>query len=485
VPAPAKYDAYLESLAGYGQWEASGVLGRDAIEQVRKTASGAAVNLQAVELLQRVWAVLPSELRSIVLSGLRQLGQQIQAGAGALADTQGLFAGLDTIVAGIVRISTAAAGIAEIKRFASNYAHGTAQYRTCEPLLRRNNGFYHRVTCLEFAQYVKVRSGGDFDRKPCFSRRGGARDSIFLVGGSPPDDPGNCKKKMRRDSNDSYGPFEGTKCGRKLGISALLWPWWSAAYEPKPLPRWDGAPDGASFDPGLSPDTNARLVEIQTRLLTDPGHNLQSSFADISGKCARFLAWWDKAGGRVYPMSGGKVTGGSSKRIDPAKRGDHTASEAAAAYWYMGADGQVVPYDDQPGAELDRWGVKLPDGDPANLGVTIGQHNAVIATRAAFAERRIATLRKPGLVRGLIQDLGMGTLDAGARDAIVFARESSAELLPYPGARTPPKMVIPGRLPKLDPRPSGSKAGRVVVGTAVAGGVGAGLYFAGKAMRWW
>jgi len=43
--------------------------------------------------------------------------------------------------------------------------------------------------------------------------------------------------------------------------------------------------------------------------------------------------------------------------------------------------------------------------------------------------------------------------------------------------------IVRGRLPTVKPRRT--NAGRVIAGTAVAGGVGAGLYFFGKAQRWW
>ncbi len=485
MPTPLKaFDDYTEELAVFGEWDPGpgNLLASHALELVRSDPTSSAVALQALQLIRRAWATLPPEIRGQALDMLKDAAQQIADALGEAGEILGDVPWVNMVVGlvkAFVKIGKAVKGVGENKRYASNYAHGTAQFRTCEPLLASSKGMYSVVPCLEFAQYVKVRGGGDFDRKPCFSRAGLARDSIFM-GIWSPEDGGDCNRKMRRGRTDSYGPFA-AKCDRRLGLSGLLWPWWSAAYAPGPLPRWAGAPEGSSFDPGLSPDSNGRLITIQTRLLTDAAFNLQSSFSDVTGKCATFLNWWDAFSGmEVRPIKDTFVTTEPAKRIDIRKDPQHEPSSSAAAYWYMDETGQVVPYDGQQDAGLDDWGIALPAQQPEHLACSIGQHNAVLAMRAAFSQRRLATLRNPPLVRGLITEYGLPNLDPSAHAAIKYARDSRDLLLPYPGAsskksRQQKRQQVPGRFP------SKATSGKKPVWPLVAAGGAAAIVVGGIA----
>ncbi len=453
-----KWDQYTEHLALVGQWDpGTNIVNRDIAEQVRRHALPDQVALQGVRILRQVWATLPSDLRKRGLDALEDIGMDIADAAGASVES---FPVIGAIVkAGIqnaVQIAEASKILKDHKKAKSNYAHGKAQQKTIYGAFDTgqsydgargsyHGGLYIRANVYEFAQFVKVRAGGDYDRKPCFRRPGGLRDSIFL-GNSSPAGKG-CKKDMRRKGAESLGPFD-PKCGRTLGLSASLWPWWSAAYEPQPLPRWVVDPKATFTEPD-SPDTNATLTKIQAALITDPIKNLQASFHDVEVKVSRFLSWWDRHNNRVYDMYNGILGSNVSKKIDARKDPSHKLHAGASSYWYYDEDGYIRTYEGQltdpkfGHADFDRWGVALPDGDPKNLGVTIAQHNAVLAARAAFAQRRLATLRTPAIVEAVIMTVpgGLSALDSGARDAVLYARDASG-LLPYPGGSRPTKTSV-------------------------------------------
>ncbi len=232
-----------------------------------------------------------------------------------------------------------------------------------------------------------------------------------------------------------------------------------------------------------SPDTNGRLTKIQVDLITDPAKNMLASLQDVEQKSYRFLSWWDKNSGAVYRIRDGivrrseTVLAGEVKKIDSRKVAGHSLSPTAGSYWFYDSDGYIRAYEDQLGdTDLGGWGIMLPQGDPADLGVTLDQHNAVLAQRAAFAQRRLATLRTPALVQALVETYP-GKLDSGASEAIQYARNAPGTL-PYPGAS--------GRKPKtliFKPKPKALifKAGRLpppggTGGVLVLGGVAAAAY---------
>ncbi len=438
------WDKYADRLAVLGEWDPQTTAGRDLLAESRELPDTANVGRNALAILATTWSTLPPAIRQQVLAGLQQAAEQIEIGMEAL-DQLGDAPIVGWVVAGIqgiIQIQKGFAGVAEVQRSASNYEHGNGQASTCWATRSRNKGMYEVLLVKEFAQFIKFRIGGDFDRKPCFSRRGAHRDSIFTGVSSPQDNPGKCKSEMRRGSGDSFGPFEPNKCGRSLGISALLWPWWSAAYEPMLLPRWQGSPPGASFQAGPSEDTNALLAGVQTGLLTDPRLNLASSLTDVHDKCDRFLAWFAE---RISPNAGGGALEmrdsfiipdrPGQKLVDPVRDVEHISHPDAHAYWYQDAAGLIRPYPDQQGAALDAWGVYLPPGDPERLGCTLAQHNAVISVRASFAQRRLATLRNVSLVKAALAELGLLGIDPGAREAVLYANglSSTEKMLPYPG----------------------------------------------------
>ena len=492
----ADWDKYADRLAVLGEWDPQTTLGRDLLSESRELPDTANVGRNALAILATTWSTLPPAIRQQVLAGLKQAGEQISQGMEAL-DQLGDAPIVGWVVAGIqavVQIQQGFAGVADVQRSASNYEHGNGQASTCWATTERNRGMYEVLLCKEFAQFIRFRAGGDFDRKPCFGRAGLHRDLIFTGVSSPADNPGKCKKEMRRGSGDSFGPFEPNKCGRSLGISALLWPWWSAAYEPMLLPRWQGSPPGASFQAGPSEDTNALLAGVQTGLLTDPRKNLASSLTDVHDKCDRFLAWFAErispnAGGGALEMRDGfmREDRPGQKLVDPVRDAAHISSPDALAYWYQDAAGLIRPYPDQQGAALDAWGVWLPPGKPERMGVTLAQHNAVISVRAAFAQRRLATLRNVSLVKAAVAELGMKGIDPGARAAAEYANglSSTQKMLPYPGElrkATARKFVFPKPKQKFRKPPPIQQPG-MATGTKVGLGVvtiaGVGLIAAG------
>ena len=457
----AEYDSYAEQLAVLGGWNPSNIFAKDLAEQVRLTAGSNIVAAQGIQILGKVWTTLPPEIRSQMGDRLESLAVDLLEQTEMASESipvigQIIAAGLD----GALKI-VAAAKITKAHKVAkSNRAHGEAQSWTIRTAVGTGvgkmtawadktnyqayrGGLYTSAPVFDYAKFIKVRWGGDFDRKPCFARPGGERDAIFM--GAPSAKGKGCITEMRRKSTgknaDSFGPFQ-PKCGRHLGLSASLWPWWSAAYAPEPLSRWGTHPD-ETFQVPPSPDTNAQLVAIQTAMMTDPMANMRASFRDVREKTARFHSWWAAAGGhRMRRISGGIVQDGETKKIDASKQPGHSLSDSAGSYWYYDPDGYVQAYEGQLGlTDIGSWGIKLPPGDPADLGVTIEQHNAVIFQRAAFAQRRLSTLRTPDLVKAIVTDTPGGILgldrDGEAQSAILFSRSRSEPLLPYPGASSP------------------------------------------------
>jgi hypothetical protein len=515
---------YTDHLAELGEWSPMGAVARDAVAMVKENPGGPEVALQAVQLLQKTWQTLPQEIRNAAMGALKSVGDQVfEAWDKAAASMDGNFiAGI--VVAGIDAVFQIAEGIKgtnDIKRAASNYEHGNAQAKSMRGypghagVFDPHGGLYTVVTCYTYSQFVKLRPGGNYDVKPCFTRAGLERDRIFIGHASPADGTKKvdgspaCAYERKQRVGDSFGPFNYGPCHRKLGISAMLWPWWSAAYEAKPLQRWQGSPEGAPFQAGLSADTNALLIGQQTNLITDATVNLQQSMRTMENRVQAFLNFWDwhTVGKYATPPAGQQVgtttvhqiwksnmrDGGESKLIDPREDPNHEPSKSAAAYWYYDATGAIQPYDNQPDASRDLWGVALPDApanQPQSLGVTITQYNAVLAARTAFAERRLATLRTPALVRGIITDVGgVDQLDRQAKNAIEYARASTDKTLPYPGGATPkratarkgkilPKqMHLPGRIPPIKTGGGVSPVALGVGAVAAAAAIGGAVYF--------
>jgi len=506
-----KWDQYTEHLALLGEYVPAYGFGKDIAEEVRRNASAEMVAAQGVQILRQVWSTLPPEIRTQGLDTLKGVTTQVIEAFDGTADSIPIIGAL--IKAGVtsgMRFAETSKILKDHKKAKSNFAHGVAEQKTIYGAFDMGEsyfgargsyqgGFFVRAKVYEFAQFIKMRGGGDYDRKPSFARPGGLRDSIFLGSASPKGS--GCKKDMRRKGSESLGPFD-PKCGRTMGLSASLWPWWSTAYEAKPLTRWVTDPR-ATFQEPPSPDTNASLTSLQAALNTDAGRNLQASLHDVEVKTRTFLSWWDKSGGRVYRMQNGIVqTGGEYKKIDPRKDPSHKLHTSVGSYWYYDDNGYIQTYENQQsdeslgGARFGRWGIALPqDGTPKDLGVTLEQYNAVLAARAAFAQRRLATLRTPGLVEALVVDLGgLKNIDSGARDAILYAKGANG-MLPYPGDSRPTKtsvfaapkpgslakkmvmgrpgakvqQAIAGRIPPLDGSKKSGSAAPLIIGAAVLG----------------
>jgi len=476
-----RWDEYAEHLALLGEYNPAYGIGADVAGEVRRGASSEMVVVQGIQILRQVWSTLPQGVREQALKTLDDVGEMVfDAFDGSMDSIPVIGAIIKAGITSGMRIAEASKILKDWKKAKTNFAHGEAEQKTIYGAFDMGEtwggvqgsyqgGLFVRANVYEYARFIKVRGGGDYDRKPSFARPGGARDAIFL--GSPSPKGSGCKKDMRRSGSESLGPFE-PKCGRTMGLSASLWPWWSTAYEAKPLTRWVVDP-AATFQLPPSPDTNASLTTLQAALITDPERNLRASLRDVEVKTRTFLAWWDKAGGRVYKMRDGIVQeGGEYKRIDSRKDASHKLHKTVGSYWYYDDSGYIRTYKNQTGdTGLGGWGIALPqDGDPKNLGVTLEQYNAVLASRAAFAQRRLATLRTPGLVEALIINLGgMKNIDSGARDAILYAKDANG-MLPYPGDRVQVKRMVfqaptPGSLTKkaVMARP-GAKVQRAVAG---------------------
>ncbi len=458
----SQWDSYATGLANLGQWDAVGVVAEDIRARAQANPASVAVVQQSLQLLKATWRTMPAGVRSMVLSQLNMaldaVGETWDAVGGALGDIPiaNLVVGA---IDGVATIAGAFKGVGDVKRHASAYEKGRAQRFTLTSKLQGvgapSGGFFTVLPMYEYAKYIKVRAGGDFDRLPAWARKAQARDAIFSGAVSAPGS--GCAKEMRRSFGDSYGPFS-PKCGRQIGVSALFFPWWSTAYSPGMILRYEGSPPGSVFDLGLSPDNNSYLIGIQTGLITDPTKNAQANLGLLKLKVQRFKSWWGEADA-LRPLRERKTSWGGadlvvspssdSRRIDASKNPAHVPSKDAGAFWYYDEFGAITAYPGQTGAGLDDWGVMLPQGDPADLAVSAAMHNGVLAMLAAFSERRLATIRSPRMAEAIIADEGLGSIDSGARAAFQHSASVAASVLPYPGASTPKRKVFQpgGELP--------------------------------------
>jgi len=482
VASSKQWDSYGELLAGVAQWEPSGVVQRDALARARELPNSDAVAAQAMALLQRTWRSLPPEIRDAALDALSDAAELLAEGWDQVGGALGDVPIANIVVAGIqavVQIAEGFSGVADVKKHASAYEKGSAQIVTMQKNIAADStGFYTVCLQWEYAKYIKVRGGGDFDRLTALKRKGGARDSIF-TGRVSPNRVKGCAPSMRRDFNDSYGPFE-PKCMKQIGISALFFPWWSAAYSPGPLLRYQGSPPGAPFQAGLSPDTNGFLVRTQTALITDPAANLAGNLDELRKIVDTFQQWWHSHAWVVPLRRAGKYDdlvkdssrSNDQRQIDMVRDPNHVPRENAGSYWFYDELGQIRPYPNQPGAgSLDDWGIVLPENTGGydgtdNLAASLTMHNGVLSMEAAFAERRLATIRMPRLAEAIIADHGIASVDPGARAALQFSASSAANVLPYPGSAAVPKRAV-ANLGKLLPKP---KRGVIRKPAAIGGG---------------
>jgi len=337
-----KWDLYAGHLAVLGDYAPSYGFGKDVADEVRRSASPEMVAAQGIQILRQVWSTLPQGMRDQGLDTLKSMGAHIIEVFDGTSESIPLIGAI--IKAGVTNgmiIAENSKILKDYKKAKSNYAHGLAQQKTIFGAFDMgesffgargsySGGLYVRANVYEYAKFIKVRAGGDYDREPGFLRPGGGRDAIFLGNASPKGK--GCRYDMRRKGSESLGPFD-PKCGRTIGLSASLWPWWSAAYEPKPLMRWTTDPR-ATFKEPPSPDTNASLTDLQSALITDAGRNLQASLHDVEVKTRTFLSWWDTHGARVSQMHNGIVQGGETKKIDARKDASHKLNTSAGSYWY-------------------------------------------------------------------------------------------------------------------------------------------------------
>jgi len=349
-----KYADRMATLSQWGDIDTAGVVQADMMKRVRENPASSAVVMESITLLKQTWTMLPPAVRGQALGALSDAMDTV---AGAWENS-----GLEDIpivnivvmaVDGVSKIVQAVKGSNDVKRAGSDYAKGSACMATIGPALKSRGAF---TVCPNYmyARFIKIRGGGDYDKLTAFHQAGGARDAIF-TGRSTPGPTGDCSKKLRRKIDESFGPFA-PKCGKSIGISALFFPWWSAVYPPWPMTRWEGSPKGASFQAGLSPDTNAALVKRQTAMIADPAVNATLDLRAINRTVDIFQQWWGSHPGlrRVRWTGDGLETtkDSSTKRIDAKRVAGHVPAASAAAYWFYDDFGRVTPYPGQAGASL-------------------------------------------------------------------------------------------------------------------------------------
>lgn len=117
----------------------------------------------------------------------------------------------------------------------------------------------------------------------------------------------------------------------------------------------------------------------------------------------------------------------------------------------------------------------MPTGDPYNLAASIQMHNGVLAIEAAFAQRRLATIRTPRLAEAILAD--GGSIDGPARAAMEYAAAQKSGALAYPGVVTPKRMVMAkgSKLPKRMPAGGGQDNNEVVARVVIGALLGWGL----------
>lgn len=447
----AQWRQYASGLVPLARWEPpAGIVGRDLVERLATDNDPGAQIGQAFVFLRQAWQAFPSSLRT----QLRQLATDTIGQALSTIDAGGLGQALPVVGAAI----KAAAGIVQARlaisgfnRAISNQGHQNAQFETIRSLADPDQWIYTATRVRPYLQFAKVRATGkNWDVKPCFTRRGGARDTPFL-GRASPADSGDCRVEVHRGLLEAYTWDPTSSCSRTLGVSHLFYPFWSGAYAPDPFPIWD--PDGWP--------TNDLVLERQALLLTSPAHNLRVRLADVEAIGRRFSEWFRAPGRALRPLSSaGFVAGAPGPRIDAKQDPKHVPSTGAAARWYIDRAGLIAAYPSQADADLTRWGIAAEPGDPPDLGVSAAQHNTVVAMVAAVAARRLATLRDPAVCRAMLQD--KVDIDPAARAAVKWAAAQSS-MLAAPALARPAVAVMPPPRPRKGvaamPEPRSAAAG--------------------------
>lgn len=459
----AQWEGYSRAIAPLARWDVPDTAeGRDLLDRIRRKNDASAALGQALGLLRQGWGSFPAELRGRALEAVSDAVDSAIEGladAGELADAAPLIGqivgAVITMVQGFIKTGQA---IKNENQEISNFAHQRAQFKTIAKLDQPWTWVYSPVTAKMYAQYIKVRTGGDFDVVPGFTRAGLERDRPFTGLASAPDS-GNCRKAIKIGLDYVWDPA--SDCRRVLGISALFYPWWSGAYAPGPLPIWAEASGGTN--------ANRLLIYRQTQLIADPRTNLRVPLAIVEKVRARVLAFWPRSR-KVHPIDkDGNITGPGTLEIDAARNPKHVPVSGGKVRWYVDELDVLHPYPDQPGAELDRYGWPAPPGDPSNLGVTLAQRNTVVAMSAAFAARRQSTMRNGLLAAAILAELGPAKLDSEAVPALQYAAGQRRMLPMLEGPGAAPKRGLIGGGPPVRLQPAGEGDGGELAAAAILG----------------
>jgi hypothetical protein len=437
------WQTYAAALANQSQWDPSDVVSRDALAKVRAGAEDWAVGYQAIRQVREGWKALPPDVRDLAVAQLDKVADRAAAGFDTF-DGLPIVEWIAQAVEVIFKIVVAFQSVGTENQNESNFSRSDAVRKTLEPLLAGGAApVYSVLPVFEYAEFVKVRIGGDYQRRPALTRNGGDRDAIF-TGRRTPGNTGDCDKEMRRSQSESKGPFA-AKCGHKLGLSALFFPWYSAAYSPAPIPRYRWKDDGHGINQ-TSFDNNSVLAAEQIRLLTEPAHNLRCSLSAVTTTAARVRAWWNGAGPmRPVRWKGGDLVAwdppaqwwtdrgmpvGHKPQIDARRDSKHVPTKAARAFWYL-SGGVIRAYPNQPNSDPDLWGKALPAGKPAELACSATMLSGVESVASAFAARRLATIRSPNLSRAMLADIPLAQIDGPARSVLAYAAKQPG-IIAYP-----------------------------------------------------
>lgn len=444
----AQWEGYVRALEPLARWNVPDtVQGRDLLERIRRKNDAQAMLQQSTALLRQAWQAFPAEMRASVLDALTSATDQALKNIGAVTDAVPVIGNMVGLyvqaISGFVR---AGKGVKKENRKISNFAHQRGHFMTIASLKDPWMWVYTPAVSKVYAQFIKVRVGGDWDVVPAFTRAGLERDRPFTGVNSPPDS-GNCRKEIRIGLNYVWDPA--SNCRRTLGLSALFYPWWSGAYAARPLPIWD---------PDTVTNANRLLMARQSELITDPATNLRVPMARVVEVRDRLLKYY-RIDRELYPIDKeGNVAGARGPRIDARRNARHVPSITAESRWYVDDVDMIQPYPDQPGAEIDRWGWPAPAGKPSNLGVTIAQRNNVVAMSAAFAARRQSTIRNGLLSAAMLEDYNPNAFDPAAVPALEYAA-SQRRTLPAIGGPTVKPMIAKIPAGALRPKDEGDGLG--------------------------
>jgi len=438
--------------------------------------------------IKQAWSALPKEIRQQMYNAINDViqaaldqAQHITDALSQAAESMNSLPIIGQIIAMVIQlIGSIVVGVKQTKainRSISAYHKSMRMSLTFENYEDPRDWVFKSMSLENYTQYVGSRKQGNWSREPCFGRAGLATNRMFAAKAGAAD-VGKCGHKngvkMKCPQKRAFGYEDCERyykrqsknpsswCTRHLGVSALFYPYWSPAYAARPI---DNAYVGTDSDP------NGILIGRQVMLLTDPYSNLRVVGADLRKMTDRFVAFWRQMMD-VFAVGGKKAllriddngnAPGTDKAdrytIDDRKNPNYSGSSSLKNRFYFTEEGRIIAYP-KPGASVNEWGIRTSGGsgrgeDGGSLAVSVGAYNAVVTNTLAFFTARSNMLRNGDLMRGLLMDHPISSLDPEVRAAVQYAADKGGKL---PGPGVPVKHMQFQALGKL---PAKSMAGKM------------------------